>query len=304
MEYDNYLMHHGTKGQEWGKRHYQFPDGTWTELGKARRRAMSGAGEAARKVKKVLKKTGKVTAATIKRTRKAISDASERSRERKAVKAAKKEAKMKKLIAKAMRNNDVASILKYAPNMTNDQLLSAKTRAEYIKALTSAAPEKKKSLVQKIAADIGKQVVANGPELVKKGARLAKKAAVATKNGIDTGNKQNQLNRINNSSERFGYDELRRRQEEANSKTKRKSYSQGTVDTKAYEYNRKLSNIGKIFSDTEGYSSSGRSRLTPSDDYSDFLTRLADDYENERKKKKNNYVWHGMRTKRRRRRKR
>ena len=32
------LYHYGVKGQKWGKRQYQNPDGTWTELGKERRR--------------------------------------------------------------------------------------------------------------------------------------------------------------------------------------------------------------------------------------------------------------------------
>ena len=33
---DNYLMHHGIKGQKWGVRNYQNPDGTLTEAGKKR----------------------------------------------------------------------------------------------------------------------------------------------------------------------------------------------------------------------------------------------------------------------------
>ena len=33
---DNYLMHHGIKGQKWGVRRYQNPDGTFTEAGKSR----------------------------------------------------------------------------------------------------------------------------------------------------------------------------------------------------------------------------------------------------------------------------
>lgn len=33
-----YLMHYGVKGQQKGVRKYQNPDGTWTELGKERRR--------------------------------------------------------------------------------------------------------------------------------------------------------------------------------------------------------------------------------------------------------------------------
>jgi hypothetical protein len=38
MSYPSYLMHYGIKGQKWGERLYQNPDGTYTELGKERRR--------------------------------------------------------------------------------------------------------------------------------------------------------------------------------------------------------------------------------------------------------------------------
>ena len=38
MTYPSYLMHYGVKGQHWGERQYQNPDGTYTELGKERRR--------------------------------------------------------------------------------------------------------------------------------------------------------------------------------------------------------------------------------------------------------------------------
>jgi hypothetical protein len=36
----NYLVHFGIKGQKWGVRNFQNQDGTYTEEGKARRRAM------------------------------------------------------------------------------------------------------------------------------------------------------------------------------------------------------------------------------------------------------------------------
>lgn len=39
-EMSNELKHYGTKGQKWGKRRYQNADGTWTQEGLARRRAM------------------------------------------------------------------------------------------------------------------------------------------------------------------------------------------------------------------------------------------------------------------------
>lgn len=38
MRRNDELYHYGTKGQEWGKRLYQNPDGTYTMLGKLRRR--------------------------------------------------------------------------------------------------------------------------------------------------------------------------------------------------------------------------------------------------------------------------
>lgn len=37
-EYDDFLMHYRTPGSKNGVRLYQYPDGTWTELGKERRR--------------------------------------------------------------------------------------------------------------------------------------------------------------------------------------------------------------------------------------------------------------------------
>ena len=33
---DTTLYHHGVKGQKWGIRRYQNPDGTWTDAGKKR----------------------------------------------------------------------------------------------------------------------------------------------------------------------------------------------------------------------------------------------------------------------------
>lgn len=36
--YDDYLAHHGIKGQKWGVRRYQNPDGSWTAEDKDQRR--------------------------------------------------------------------------------------------------------------------------------------------------------------------------------------------------------------------------------------------------------------------------
>ena len=39
---EDYIAHYGTPKQKWGHRNYQYPDGTYTELGKERRRVGTG----------------------------------------------------------------------------------------------------------------------------------------------------------------------------------------------------------------------------------------------------------------------
>lgn len=39
---EEYIAHYGTPKQRWGQRNYQYPDGTYTELGKERRRVGTG----------------------------------------------------------------------------------------------------------------------------------------------------------------------------------------------------------------------------------------------------------------------
>lgn len=50
-EYDEFLEHSGVPGMKWGVRNYQYTDGTWTELGKERRRIGNGQSDNALKSK-------------------------------------------------------------------------------------------------------------------------------------------------------------------------------------------------------------------------------------------------------------
>lgn len=300
MEYDNYLMHHGTKGQRWGYRHFQFPDGTWTELGKARRRAMSGAGEAARRVKKAVKKTAKVTSATIKRTRKAIKNASDKSKERKAIRAAKKEEKIQKLVEKAIRKNDINTILKYTSHMTSAQLKDASARAGWIAALAKNRPEKKKSFAQKVATDVGKYAVEKGLNLAQKTANKAGSAAKAkaTASAKDlVGKALNAAKSAASENARgtWSYDDLRKQQERRGAskrQSKKKARKEAANDT--LNWLRAVNYEGPVFRDADGAHSGTKW-------HQDRISRVADQYlwEREKKKRYNNYVWHGMRTRRR-----
>ena len=62
---DNYLMHHGIKGQKWGVRNYQNPDGTLTAAGK--QRYLGDKTGKFDKIKSILSKGGNKAATGIKR---------------------------------------------------------------------------------------------------------------------------------------------------------------------------------------------------------------------------------------------
>lgn len=66
MNNENYLAHHGIKGQKWGIRRYENPDGSLTEAGKARygrsqRRSFRKSSNEAYRNAKSLVRSGKIT---------------------------------------------------------------------------------------------------------------------------------------------------------------------------------------------------------------------------------------------------
>lgn len=111
-----YLMHHGIKGQTWGRRRFQNPDGSLTEEGR-KRYGVPGAGILARfKKKKDAAQNDAKTAAstTSSNSAKTAEDAEE---ERKAA------------IRAAVDSGDPVEIAKHAASMSNEELRAAVDKA-------------------------------------------------------------------------------------------------------------------------------------------------------------------------------
>ena len=169
------LYHVGKKGMRWGLRRYQNPDGTWTELGKRRRRSgpsRDAKSRAAMKneMKNLKSKSELDTARASYKVTKELN--------KQAVQAAKggtKKAKESKLSKKerekeeAIRSGDLKKIEKYKSQMTDDELRAAMTRMELNTRLSAAKTQQ-------------------GLDTYKKFADVVSTTANLTKNGIDTYN--------------------------------------------------------------------------------------------------------------------
>ena len=122
----NSLEHYGVKGQKWGLRKYQNPDGSYTELGKERRRVGYGKEESSKEDEKSSK--GQNEAADVKiggkaykdMTRKELRAAKKRARHNEKERREKREFNRDK--REAIENGDITFISKNISKFTNDEI--------------------------------------------------------------------------------------------------------------------------------------------------------------------------------------
>lgn len=153
---NDYLMHYGVKNQQWGERRYQNEDGTWTELGKERRRQGEGGGRSVSKsVSSYLKRRKEQRVIKREEKRKAEEEERRKMKEMADAEAAKLRAEREKKIEdakkEAIASGDVNEIRKYAHLMTTKELEDAQKRTDYLdKILKSNTKLTKLDKIEKI----------------------------------------------------------------------------------------------------------------------------------------------------------
>ena len=136
-EDQNSLEHYGVKGQKWGQRNYQNPDGTYTELGKERRRVAFIKEEKAKKesdanahqngVEESIDTDVKISGKAYKdMTRKELRQAKKRARHNEALRRERREFNKEKKAA--LESGDIAFISQNISKFTNDELDQAMVR--------------------------------------------------------------------------------------------------------------------------------------------------------------------------------
>lgn len=117
------LQHYGVKGQKWGHRNYQNPDGTYTELGKERRRVGYKRNEADSDEDSAVKISGKAYKDMSRRERRA---AKRKARHNEAERRERREFNRDK--ADAMQRGDLDFINKHLDKFSNDEIAQAVNR--------------------------------------------------------------------------------------------------------------------------------------------------------------------------------
>jgi len=155
------LYHHGIKGQKWGIRRFQNPDGTWKFAGKKRRRLSADAQARADRKTEIKNLKSKSDLDTAKASYKVTKE-----RNKQAVKAAKadttsigkkikgavkdqiekKKAQKKEATAdEIIRSGDLNKVIKNKDKLTNEQLNDAIRRMELEQKLSDVSAKKKQS---------------------------------------------------------------------------------------------------------------------------------------------------------------
>lgn len=133
----NSLEHYGVKGQKWGQRNYQNPDGTYTDLGKERRRVKFIREEKAKKeadanahqngIEESIDTDVKIGGKAYKdMTRKELRAAKKRARHNEAERRAQREFNRDK--KQALEDGDIAFISKNISKFTNEEIDAAMVR--------------------------------------------------------------------------------------------------------------------------------------------------------------------------------
>ena len=148
-EDQNSLEHYGVKGQKWGQRNYQNPDGSYTELGKERRRVAFIREEKRKKEEADAAQNGEVVEEKIggkaykDMTRKELRAAKKRARHNEKERRAQREFNRDK--RQAIDDGNLAFISKNINKFSNDEIDEAVVRYKRMQAIKDLEASQKKS---------------------------------------------------------------------------------------------------------------------------------------------------------------